>query len=110
MENKSVAEKVRKLELLVEELLKDHPSEESIKNKMTELELNYTEDPVERINRVLEALHPFLRIGAIESQLMGKFHVPTVFFYPGIRTGKTNLKFLGFYPADGNYRSVHVGG
>ena len=58
----------------------------------------------------LEALHPFLRIGAIESQLMGKFHVPTVFFYPGIRTGKTNLKFLGFYPADGNYRSVHVGG
>ena len=63
MENKSVAEKVRKLELLVEELLKDHPSEESIKNKMTELELNYTEDPVERINRVLEALHPF---GALE--------------------------------------------
>jgi len=58
----------------------------------------------------LEALHPFLRIGAIESQLMGKFNVPTVFFYPGIRTGKTNLKFLGFYPADGNYRSVHVGG
>ena len=58
----------------------------------------------------LEALHPFLRIGAIESQLMGKFHVPTVFFYPGVRTGKTNLKFLGFYLADGNYRSVHVGG
>ena len=58
----------------------------------------------------LEALHPFLRIGAIESQLLGKFHVPTVFFYPGVRTGKTNLKFLGFYPADGNYRSVHVGG
>jgi hypothetical protein len=58
----------------------------------------------------LEALHPFLRIGAIESQLTGKFHVPTVFFYPGVRTGKTNLKFLGFYPADGNYRSVHVGG
>ena len=58
----------------------------------------------------LEALHPFLRIGAIESQLQGKFHVPTVFFYPGMRTGKTRLKFLGFYPEDGNYRSVHVGG
>ena len=58
----------------------------------------------------LEALHPFLRIGAIESQLQGKFHVPTVFFYPGTRTGKTRLKFLGFYPEDGNYRSVHVGG
>jgi BREX protein BrxB len=58
----------------------------------------------------LEALHPYLRIGAIETQLQGKFHVPTVFFYPGTRTGKTRLRFLGFYPEDGNYRSVHVGG
>ncbi len=58
----------------------------------------------------LEALHPFLRIGSIESQLQGQFHAPTIFLYPGIRTGKTNLKFLGFYPEDGNYRSVHVGG
>jgi len=58
----------------------------------------------------LEALHPYLRIGVIESQLYGQFHVPTVFFYPGTRTGKTRLKFLGFYPEDGNYRSVHVGG
>ena len=58
----------------------------------------------------IEALHPYLRIGAIEAQLQGKFHVPTVFFYPGTRTGKTNLRFLGFYPEDGNYRSVHVGG
>ena len=58
----------------------------------------------------LEALHPYLRIGAIEAQLQGKFHVPTVFLYPGVRMGKTHLKFLGFYPEDGNYRSVHVGG
>lgn len=58
----------------------------------------------------LEALHPFIRIGVIESQLQGKFHVPTIFLYPGVRTGKTRLKFLGFYPEDGNYRSVHVGG
>lgn len=58
----------------------------------------------------LEALHPYLRIGAIESQLQGKFNVPTVFLYPGVRTGKTSLRFLGFYPDDGNYRSVHVGG
>src|SRR6516164_5696825 len=56
----------------------------------------------------LEALHPYLRIGAIETQLQGKFHVPTVFFYPGTRSGKTRLRFLGFYPEDGNYRSVHV--
>jgi len=58
----------------------------------------------------LEALHPYFRIGAIESQLQGKFTVPTVFFYPGTREGKTSLSFLGFYPPDGNYRSVHVGG
>jgi Domain of unknown function (DUF1788) len=58
----------------------------------------------------LDALHPYLRIGAIEAQLQGKFHVPTVFFYPGTRSGKTRLRFLGFYPEDGNYRSVHVGG
>ena len=58
----------------------------------------------------LEALHPYLRIGSIEGQLQGKFHVPTLFLYPGVRTGKTLLRFLGFYPPDGNYRSVHVGG
>jgi hypothetical protein len=58
----------------------------------------------------LEALHPYLRIGTIESGLQGKFNVPTVFLYPGVRTGKTRLKFLGFYPEDGNYRSLHVGG
>ncbi len=58
----------------------------------------------------LEALHPYMRIGAIESQLYGEFKATTIFFYPGVRTGKTRLKFLGFYPSDGNYRSVHVGG
>jgi glutamine synthetase adenylyltransferase len=58
----------------------------------------------------LEALHPYLRIGSIESQLQGHFIVPTVFLYPGVRTGQTQLKFLGFYPEDGNYRSMHVGG
>ena len=58
----------------------------------------------------LEALHPYTRIGAIESQLYGSFQTPTIFFYPGERTGKSRLRFLGFYPEDGNYRSVHVGG
>jgi hypothetical protein len=56
----------------------------------------------------LEALHPYLRVGILEHQLQGRFTVPTVFLYPGIRDGKT-LKFLGIYPADGNYRSVHIG-
>ena len=58
----------------------------------------------------IEALHPYMRIGMIESQLQGRFSIPTVFFYPGVRTGQTRLKFLGFYPEDGNYRSMHVGG
>lgn len=57
----------------------------------------------------LEAIHPYLRIGALEQQLQGKFYVPTVVLYPGSRTGRTLLKFLGFYPEDGNYRSVHIG-
>lgn len=58
----------------------------------------------------LEALHPYLRIGTLEGQLTGRFCAPTVILYPGKRTGKTRLKFLGFYPEDGNYRSQHVGG
>lgn len=58
----------------------------------------------------LEALHPYLRVGALEQKLTGKFFVPTVIFYPGVRAGKTTLRFLGIYPEDGNYRSVHLGG
>ena len=58
----------------------------------------------------LEALHPYLRVGSMEMKLQGQFCVPTVFLYPGIREGRTTLRFLGIYPADGNYRSVHFGG
>ena len=58
----------------------------------------------------LEALHPYLRVGSIEQQLQGRFAVPTVVLYPGIRAGRTTLRFLGIYPEDGNYRSVHIGG
>ena len=58
----------------------------------------------------LEALHPYLRIGSLESLLAGSFCATTIIFYPGERMGKTRLKFLGFYPEDGNYRSLHVGG
>lgn len=58
----------------------------------------------------LEALHPYLRVGSLEQKLQGKFSVPTIILYPGLRDGKTTLRFLGFYPPDGNYRSVHIGG
>ena len=83
----------------------------SLKNRL-EAALEQLKDKKHAILLVtdLEALHPYTRIGAIESQLCGKFYAPTVFLYPGERTGKTRLKFLGFYPEDGNYRSVHVGG
>lgn len=57
----------------------------------------------------IEALHPYMRIGVLENDVFGKFKTPSVIFYPGTRTGKTRLKFLGFYPEDGNYRSVHIG-
>jgi len=36
--------------------------------------------------------------------------VPTIILYPGIRSGRTTLRFLGIYPEDGNYRSTHIGG
>lgn len=78
-----------------------------LENKLRELE---GDENALLIVTDLEALHPFLRIGSIESKLHGSFYVPTIFLYPGTRTGKTRLKFLGFYPEDGNYRSVHVGG
>jgi hypothetical protein len=58
----------------------------------------------------LEALHPYLRVGTIEQQLQGRFTVPTVILYPGVRAGRTTLRFLGIYPEDGNYRSTHIGG
>ncbi len=78
-----------------------------LEQKLTELE---SDENALLLVTDLEALHPYMRIGSIESQLQGRFHVPTVFLYPGIRTGQTRLKFLGFYPEDGNYRSMHVGG
>ncbi len=58
----------------------------------------------------IEALHPYMRVGAIEQKLLGKVSVPTVILYPGLRTGKSSLKFLGIYPENGNYRSIHIGG
>jgi hypothetical protein len=58
----------------------------------------------------IEALHPYLRIGTVEQALQGSCPVPLVILYPGTRTGRTSLRFLGVYPEDGNYRSIHIGG
>ena len=58
----------------------------------------------------VELLHPYLQIGRIEQRLQGRFTVPTIVCYPGERTGTFGLRYLGFYPPDGNYRSRHVGG
>ncbi len=58
----------------------------------------------------LEALHPYLRVGAIEQKLQGRFTAPTVVLYPGLREGNSTLRFLGLYPEDGGYRSIHIGG
>jgi hypothetical protein len=56
----------------------------------------------------LEALHPFLRIGAVEQQLVGKFTIPTVVLYPGTAGGAYSRRFLGVHKEDGNYRSPHI--
>lgn len=54
----------------------------------------------------LEALHPYTRFGPIEQRIYNEIKVPIVVFYPGERSGSA-LKYLGFYPEDGNYRSKH---
>ena len=86
---------------------KDKGLQSRFEEKLTELE---NDKKALLLVTDLEALHPYMRIGAIESQLQGQFTIPTVFLYPGERSGQTGLKFLGFYPEDGNYRSMHVGG
>lgn len=54
----------------------------------------------------LEAIHPFTRFGPIEQNIYGEVEVPIIVLYPGIISGSA-LKYLGFYPEDGNYRSKH---
>jgi hypothetical protein len=56
----------------------------------------------------LEALHPFLRIGAVEQQLVGRFSFPTIILYPGTAGGAYSRRFLGVHKEDGNYRSPHI--
>lgn len=56
-----------------------------------------------------ETIHPMFRISAFEQILQGRFQVPTVICYPGEKSSYgDNPSFLGFYTADGNYRSTHI--
>ena len=54
----------------------------------------------------IEAMHPFTRFGPIEQKIYTKIEVPIIVLYPGKKSGSA-LKFLEFYPEDGNYRSKH---
>ena len=49
--------RIQTLEVLVDELLKDSPKEDIIKEQMEKVGLEYEMDPVERLNSVLQALH-----------------------------------------------------
>lgn len=61
------------------------------------------------ILRDTEMLHPLFRVSAFEQILQGKFTVPTVICYPGVKGNiGDNPSFLGIYNADGNYRSTHI--
>ena len=51
------ADKLRVLEILVEELLKDDPEESVVQKCMSQAGLPDTLDPIDRINKVLMALH-----------------------------------------------------
>jgi hypothetical protein len=50
-------EKLRLLEVLVEELLKDEPKESIVEKCMVQAGIPDSKDPIDRINKVLVALH-----------------------------------------------------
>jgi hypothetical protein len=51
------SDKLRILETLVEELLKDTPEEKVVQNCMSAAGIPDSKDPIDRINKVLLALH-----------------------------------------------------
>jgi hypothetical protein len=50
-------EKLRLMEVLVEELLKDEPNESMVEKYMNQAGIPDSKDPIDRINKVLVALH-----------------------------------------------------
>lgn len=51
------AERLRILEILVDELMKDAPTEAVVSECMTAAGIEDSKDPIDRINKVLMALH-----------------------------------------------------
>lgn len=49
---------ISQINILVDELTKERPNLHLVKTSMEQLGLKYTDDPVERLNIVLMALHP----------------------------------------------------
>jgi len=80
-------------------------NQEIIENAILKAQEDISENGVLFITD-LEAIHPYSRFGPIEQKIYNDIKVPIVVFYPGEVSG-TALKFLGFYPEDGNYRSKH---
>ena len=89
----SLGENLKNQEVLEDAILKKQEEVKNVKNGV----LLITD---------VEAIHPFTRFGPIEQKIYNKVDVPIVVFYPGEKSGSA-LKFLGFYPEDGNYRSKH---
>lgn len=50
-------EQLKVLEALVEELIKDQPEEKIVRERMSAAGIEYSRDPIDRINKVLMALH-----------------------------------------------------
>lgn len=90
---------------LTQHLEQDHAVREAIASRLEQLR---GQKSALLLLTDLEALHPYLRIGAVEQQLAGKFSTPTVVLYPGLAGGAFSRRFLGLHKEDGNYRSPHI--
>ena len=63
-----------------------------------------SEDKPLLVIKDLELLHPYDKIGAIESKIYTQISIPILILYPGDAQG-TARSFLNIYSMDGNYRS-----
>lgn len=57
LDKEKMKDRIEVLEKLVNELIKENPQEDLVVQYMNETGIPYTEDPIDRLNRVLMALH-----------------------------------------------------